>query len=220
MSEQNETLNRARILSTSALSDALDSLGVSGGLLGCSPRTGKTRMVGFAFTVQYEEFLTQPQSFQNAGNYIDDVVADQVIVINNAGRDDCTSWGGILTEVALQRKIAGTVVYGAVRDLEELQSQNYSLFSSHIFMQSGKNRVQKTAQQIPVSIGSVTVCPGDLICGDASGVLSIPRHLIDEVLSRAEAIEKTEGKILNAIRAGQALAMARKEFGYHEPWKN
>lgn len=61
----------------------------------------------------------------NAGNYIDQVPARAVIVVDNGGRLDCTSWGNILTTKAVQKKIAGSVIYGSARDITDIRQMDY-----------------------------------------------------------------------------------------------
>jgi regulator of RNase E activity RraA len=82
-------------------------------------------------------------------------------------------------------------------------------------MRTGKDRVQLDATNIPVSIGGVRVAPGDLIRGDADGVVVIPRADEERVLAAAEEIEMVEERIRTAVRGGMRLTDARKQFGYH-----
>ncbi|MDD9333923.1 MAG: hypothetical protein PV354_09760 [Bartonella sp.] len=90
---------RLLALDTAAVSDALDSLYLQAALPNIKSRLNNIKIAGPVFTVQYEKFTPQNQQFANAGNYIDDVPAGSIIVIDNNGRLDCTSWGNILTHV-------------------------------------------------------------------------------------------------------------------------
>jgi regulator of RNase E activity RraA len=204
-------------IDTASLSDALDSLGISGGLLGICPQVPGTRCAGFAYTVQYQP-VSDSQGFKNAANYIDDVPPGSIIVSSNDGRSDCTVWGDILTTVAAGKKINGTVIDGAARDLDAIQALNYPLFSRAVFMQSGKNRVQLSGTQIPVVISGVTIHSGDLIVCDGNGCVAIPRDLISEVYIRALNIDQTERRIIAAVQGGESLAEARQRHRYDQPW--
>ncbi|WP_199154432.1 RraA family protein [Chromobacterium sp. ASV23] len=204
-------------LDTASLSDALDSLGIAGGLPGLVQRVPGTRCVGFAYTVRYQP-VGDEAGFKNAANYIDQVPAGSVIVSSNAGRADCTIWGDILTHVAVRRNISGTLIDGAARDIDTINQVRYPLFSKAVFMQSGKNRVQLSATQVPVEIGGVAVHPGDLIVADASGCLVIPRAQADEVVRRAKAVEETERRIIAEVERGSTLAEARALYRYDQPW--
>ena len=85
----------------------------------------------------------------------------------------------------------------------------YPVFSKDSWMRTGKDRVQVEATQVPVNIGGVRVAPGDLVRGDADGVVVIPRELEDEVLAFAEQIQQAEDAIRQAVRDGMSLREAR-----------
>jgi regulator of RNase E activity RraA len=210
-------LQRCAALDTASLSDALDSLGIAGGLAGLQQQVPGTRCCGYAYTVQYQP-VSEQGGFRNAANYIDEVPADSVIVSCNDSRLDATVWGDILTHFASQRGIAGTLIDGVGRDLDTVTQLGYPLFSRGRFMQSGKNRVQLKAVQVPVRISGVIINPGDVIVADASGCLAIPRAQLDAVLERAEAVESTERDIILSISRGLSLAAARQLHRYDQPW--
>ncbi len=212
-------IERFKKVSTSSVSDALDSLGVVTSLIGIHPQVVGARCVGLAFTVEYMPYNTTLTEFRNASNYIDHVPVGAVIVIDNQGKDNCTVWGDILTAFAVHRGIAGTIVHGAVRDISTIRELNYPLFSSHIFMKSGKNRVTKRLVNEKITISGVEIYPNDLMVADENGCVCVPQKLINEVLVRAEQVEKTEKAIKKAILNGMTLVEARKKFAYRTPWK-
>ena len=101
-------------LPTAAISDALDKLGLPGSLHGIGPLRPGQRACGPAFTVRYEPVDDQHGT---VGDFLDDVPAGGVVVIDNDGRTDCTVWGGIMTQVAALTGVAGTVINGVCRDV-------------------------------------------------------------------------------------------------------
>lgn len=206
-------------LDTAAVSDALDSLYIMGGLLGIKPQVSGKQIAGPAFTVQYEACTPEKNRFMNAGNYIDQVPVGSIIVVDNGGRLDCTSWGNILTTKALQKQIEGSVIYGSARDIADIRQMDYPLFASNIFMVSGKNRARVKAVQCALDIHGVTVCPGDWVFGDDNGVVIIPKEQLEEVIRRAENVENTERQIISTISAGTPLDVARQQLGYDAPWE-
>jgi regulator of RNase E activity RraA len=217
---QHELRQRLEALDTPSIADAMDSLDLYGPLQGIHNQVpGQKTIAGPAFTVFYRPFERNPGEFHNAGNYIDLVGEGEVIVVDNQGRCDCTVWGDILTEVALRNRICGTVIYGAARDIGEVQRVGYPLFSAAKFMYSGKNRVRAVDNQIPIKIGDVTVRPGDWIVADSSGALVIPLAQVEEVVRRAESIENTEQKIRASVRNGMGLEQARAMHRYDRPWE-
>lgn len=83
-------------------------------------------------------------------------------------------------------------------------------------MRTGKDRVQVEATNGPVNIGDARVQPGDVLRGDADGVVVIPRAHENEVLQIAEQIDAVEDQIRHAVKEGKTLAEARRQFGYHQ----
>lgn len=205
--------DEVRSLSTAEISDALDALRLPGSVFGIRHIAGASRLMGPAFTVRLVPIsLDTPGT---VGDFIDDVPAGAVVVLDNGGRLDCTVWGGILSRVARQRGIAGTVVHGVCRDTAEADEVGYALYAAASFMRTGKDRVQVEAVNGPVSLGDVRVMPGDLVCADADGVVVVPAARREEVLAKALATRKREERILSAALAGTPLCEARQTFGYH-----
>lgn len=204
---------RAARLDTATLSDALDRLGIVGQCRAIKPRDPGFRMSGRAFTLKYGP-ASKPAG--TVGDYIDDVPEGSVLVLDNGGREDVTVWGDILTEIAHRRKLAGTVIDGINRDVSLCLELKYPVFSRDNWMRTGKDRVQVEATGVPVSIGEVRVAPGDLLRGDADGVVVLPREHEDSILDAAEKIHDAEERIRAAVRSGQRLDDARAEFRYHQ----
>lgn len=204
---------RALALDCAALSDALDRSGVAGQCYKIAPCDSKFRMAGHAYTVLYRPAGHGEEG--HVGDFIDDVAPGSVIVIDNRGRDDVGTWGNILTEMAHHRKMAGTVIDGINRDVALCRELNYPIFSRGNWMRTGKGRIQLAGLQVPVTIGGVTVHPGDLLRGDADGVVVIPKALQEQVLTFAEEITAKENAIRDGIRKGLRMDEARTQHSYH-----
>lgn len=200
------------------ISDALDSLNIEGALIDIKPVNDQSKICGYAFTVKYQKYLEKPKEFKNAANYIDQALPNSIIVIDNAGSNDITTWGNILTQVAIINKINGTVINGAARDIDYIKSVKYPLFTKNIFMRSGKNRVYLESVSCEITINNVKVKPNDIVFGDSNGVIIIPHEVAREVLQRAKNIKQTEEKIIQAIKDGAKLEDARKQHRYDQPW--
>jgi regulator of RNase E activity RraA len=205
-------LERSRKLDTATLSDALDRLGIAGQCHRIAPRSPAFRAAGRAFTVLYGP-AAKPAG--TVGDFIDDVPEGAMIVLDNGGREDVTVWGDIMTEVAHRRAIAGTVIDGINRDVQLCLDIGYPVFSRASWMRTGKDRVQVEGINVPVTIGGARVAPGDIVKGDADGVVVLPRAHEDAILDAAEDIARTEDAIRTACRTGKTLRDARREFGYH-----
>jgi len=149
------------------------------------------------------------------GDFIDRLEPGTVVVLDNGGRRDCTVWGGILSRLAAHKQIAGSVIHGVCRDTAEADEAGYPLYALGRFMRTGKDRVQVEAYEQPVMLGDVRVTHGDLLIGDADGVVVVPQRRMQEVLTKALETRVLEAQILEAALAGMPLAEARKKYGYH-----
>lgn len=205
-------LDRFRALPTSAVSDALDRLGLPGAVEGLTPINREARIAGHAVTLSY---LPVGVSGGTVGDYMDAAESGDVFVLDNRGRTDCTVWGNILTEVAKAKGISGTVIDGVNRDMNESLEIGYPIWARRTHMRTGKDRVMLQAINVPVCLDTQRVEPGDVICADGSGVVVVALSRAVEVLELAEAIEAKEEAILSAVRKGVDLTEARKQHGYH-----
>lgn len=191
----------------------MDKLGINGQCYKIAPRDVSFRLCGRAFTILYGPAGTPPGT---VGDYIDDVPPGSVIVLDNGGRDNATVWGDILTEIAHRRGIAGTVIDGICRDVALSLKLGYPVYSRGHWMRTGKDRVQVEATNVPVNIGDARVQPGDLLRGDADGVVVLPKEHENAILDTAEQIEAAENRIRDAVRSGTRLDEARKANRYHQ----
>lgn len=199
-------------LSTASVSDALDSLGLPGSLHGIGALRPGQRTAGPVFTVTYEPV---DETGGTVGDFLDDVPAGAVILIDNAGRTDCTVWGGIMSQTAHERGIAGTVINGTCRDVAVATEAGYPIWSVSRFMRTGKDRVRVAAVQTPVTIDGVLIHPGDILVADDDGAVVVPAARWDEVAGLARRIDRIEEALVDTVRGGATLAEARACHGYH-----
>jgi regulator of RNase E activity RraA len=204
---------RLAALDTSALSDALDRLGIDGQAVGVLPLDRRFALVGRAFTVR---MLPRGLSGRSVGDYIDDVSPGDVVVIDNGGRLDATVWGDILTTVAHRNGVAGTVIDGVCRDVGRSVELGYPIYSRSHTMRTGKDRVSAEAYGEPVQLAGVRVEAGDWVRGDADGVVVVPPVAVERVLAAAEEITAAEDRIRDAVAAGEPLLAARERLRYHD----
>jgi regulator of RNase E activity RraA len=210
---QNDTnVERASRLDTTALSDAMDRLGIAGQCLGIKPLDHRFRLTGRAFTLLYGPAGSPPGT---VGDYIDDVAPGQIVVLDNGGRSDATVWGDILTWVAYERRIGGTVIDGACRDTHLALQLGYPIYCRSYSMRTGKDRVQVEAVGGVVNIGEARCAAGDILRGDSDGVVVIPKEHENAILDAAEQIDAVEEAIRRAVQQGMTLRQAREQYGYH-----
>src|SRR6478735_4432163 len=209
-SEQYTNIQRASKLDTTSISDALDRFGIAGQCLNIKPLDHRFRLTGRAFTILYGPAGVPPGT---VGDYIDDVPPGSVVVLDNGGRENATVWGDILTWVAHRRGVAGTVIDGACRDTALSRELGYPIYSRSYSMRTGKDRVQVEAMGGPVNIGDARVNQGDILRGDADGVVAIPQAHEDAILTNAEQIDAAESEIRRLVNEGNTLTEARAKLG-------
>jgi len=213
MAAEDKNVQRASKLDTTSLSDSLDRLGIAGQCLNIKPLDPRFRLTGRAFTILYGPAGSPPGT---VGDYIDDVPVGGVVVLDNGGRENATVWGDILTWVANRRGIAGTVIDGACRDTHLSRELGYPIYSRSYSMRTGKDRVQVEAMGGTVNIGDARVQQGDILRGDADGVVALPKEHEEAVLAAAEQIDAAEQQIRAMVNDGHTLTEARAKLGYHK----
>jgi len=211
--KNDKNVERAAKLDTTAISDAMDRLGIAGQCLNIKPLDPRFRLTGRAFTILYGPAGTPPGT---VGDYIEDVPPGGVVVLDNGGRENATVWGDILTWVATRRGVAGTVIDGACRDTHLARELGYPIYSRSYSMRTGKDRIQVEAMGGTVNIGDARVSQGDILRGDADGVVAIPQAHEDAILTNAEQIDAAESEIRRLVTEGNTLTEARATLGYHK----
>jgi len=199
---------------TSIISDALDRLGIRGGCEGIRAVVEGVKMAGPALTVY--RLPVDPVNPRKGGVDLNKYAKPgDVIVIDNGGRTDCTVWGDILAMAAIDLNLAGTVIDGCCRDVDSIRKIKYPVFSVGVFMMTGKDRSQLEAVNVSVAIRNVRVNPGDIVVGDDSGVVIVPRAKAEQVLQSVQEIADKENLIKNNVK-DLGLTEAREKFGYFD----
>ena len=207
-----QIVERFKKLDTTCVSDAMDKIGIECSVYGVKPIQRGEKICGRAFTVHYVPCGAVKGT---VGDFLDDVAPGQVIVIDNAGRDNCTVWGDIMAKTAKKYGIAGTVIDGVCRDIPAVLECQYPIFSKGYYMRTGKDRVYVDAVNVPVTLSDIQVCPGDIVIGDDTGVVVVPQSRAEEVAEIAENIDRKEQEILALVAKGYKLKEARAMTGYH-----
>jgi regulator of RNase E activity RraA len=155
------------------------------------------------------EDLDQISAFDNPEHpqrkAIESVPPGGVLVIDCRGEKRVASGGEILTTRLKVRGAAGLVSDGPVRDSGEIARLDFPVYCAG--GSAPLNLIQHHAidLDVPIGCGGVAVYPGDVVVGDAEGVVVVPRALADEVAADAHEQEKLEAFSLERIRNGAAL---------------
>ena len=200
------TTERLARLDSCALSDALDRLGLSGAVSGIRPVTGLHRIAGRVVTVKLVAASGQAMKQHLATAAIEASGPGDVLVIEHRSRDDCAGWGGILSRAARARRIEGTVVDGAVRDVDESREIGYPVFARGAVPTTARGRVVEQGWNLPIEVSGVTVYPGDFVIADGSGVVVVAKSRFEEVLAAAEEIAARERAMAEAVESGMPVS--------------
>jgi len=182
-------------VSTSNISDALHRKGAMKGI----HQLVRGKIVGKAVTVQ-----SFAGDWAKTVEAIDEAKEGDVIVIYNESKD-IACWGGLATLSSLNKGIAGVVIEGAVRDIDEVEKLGLPIYTSNTVPNAGdpKGFGEMNAE---ITCGGQTVKPGDYIVGDESGVVVVPKERAYEIARRAKEVYKTEKRIFDEIRRGGTLS--------------
>jgi 4-hydroxy-4-methyl-2-oxoglutarate aldolase len=127
-----------------------------------------------------------------------------VLVVYASGHYESGYWGEIMSTAAAAARLGGLVIDACVRDGALLEGIGFPVFSRGLCIRgTGKDFGATGWLNQPIMIDDVLVSPGDLVVGDADGVVSIPRQDAGTVLDASEAREATEQKILTRLHAGE-----------------
>lgn len=106
----------------------------------------------------------------------------QILVVDAGGFEDTAIWGGIMTRAALQQKIGGLVVDGAVRDVAEIREFGFATFARAI-VPAGPHKGFGGIIDGPIACAGCPVKSGDMVIGDDDGVCVVPLERADEILA-------------------------------------
>jgi len=205
-----EIVTRLARLDCCAVSDAMDKLGITGRVAsGLEQRATTQRIAGRVVTYRLVPVADAPPPTNPPRHLgttaIDSASPGDVIVVEQRTGIDAGSWGGILTLGAKVRGIAGVIVDGPVRDIDEARAYGFPVYCSTLTARTARGRVAEIECNGPVSIRGVSVTPGDYVIADASGVAFVARDDVERVLEAAEAIAARESAMAKALLAGQAI---------------
>jgi len=125
----------------------------------------------------------------------------EVMIIDARGSENVAIWGGIMTEAALYRGIAGIVVDGAIRDVSDLRALGFPAYSSSV-VPAGPHKGFGGVIDGTISVGDCPVSPGDLIIGDDDGVAVVPLTSQERLLKASLAKIAQEEETIAGIRNG------------------
>lgn len=128
----------------------------------------------------------------------------QVLVLTNGGSPQGALWGDVACGFAVKKGLGGAVIHGATRDTDAIRALGFPVWTTAISVEHPEKR-GPGAVNVPVVVDGVLVEPGDVIVGDADGVLVIPRALLEATVAKAELRAEAEKVFRMRIAAGETL---------------
>ena len=173
---------------------------------------GLPNMVGEAFTLRYipaREDLNLLSVFQDRAHpqrkAVEDCPPGAVLVIDSRRDARAASAGAILVTRLMVRGVAGVVTDGGFRDSPEIARLPFPAYHHRPSAPTNLTLHQAIDIDVPIGCGEVAVWPGDVVLGDAEGVVVIPAHLADEVASEALEMTAFEDFVTERVQAGQSI---------------
>jgi 4-hydroxy-4-methyl-2-oxoglutarate aldolase len=205
----NDFAARLGKLDCCAVSDAMDKLGLPGCVTGLPPLTVLRRLAGRVRTVKLVAKEAAPPASgppRHLGTTaIEATAPGEIIVVEQRSGIDAGSWGGILSQGAKLRGVAGVIADGPVRDVDEARELDFPIYGRRPTARTARNRIVEVGTDVPVTIGDVAVSPGDYAVADGSAVVFVRAADIARLLEAAEAIVRREAAMGEALRAGKPI---------------
>ncbi|WP_088343695.1 MULTISPECIES: RraA family protein [Rhodomicrobium] len=205
-------------LYVAVLSDVLDELGYRGQALPSRIRPLDDTLVlaGHARTGLYRDVYhiapgENPYALEIA--LIDSLKAGEVAVLGCGNTGRIAPWGELLSTAARARGAGGCLTDGLVRDTRAIRAMGFPVFHGGIGPLDSKGRGVVAAIDVPIECAGVPVESGDLVVGDADGIVIVPRAIQEEVIARALAKVEGENATRAALERGDSLADVFERFG-------
>ncbi len=155
------------------------------------------KLIGIARTVHCKgDFLSVIKALHDAGE-------DEVLVIDAEGVK-CAVAGELFTTEAHRKKLAGIIIDGGFRDVQQVRAINFPVYARYITPMSGTTEKIYSTQET-IKCGGVYISPGDIIFGDDDGIVVMSREEVLKILDTAETIQQTEEKALLKMKENESL---------------
>jgi len=201
-----EFVARLQKLDSCAVSDALDKLGLKGSVTGIHRFTTDQRIAGRVLTVKLDRAAGRTNTRHLCTAAIEASGPGDIIVVEQSTGLDAASWGGNLAIGAQMRGVAGVIVEGPARDIDDCRKLDFPVFARTHTARTARGRIVEVATGEPIMVGDVVVTPGDYVVADGSAVVFIAQSDIARVLETSEAIAAREEAMAQALREGVPIS--------------
>jgi 4-hydroxy-4-methyl-2-oxoglutarate aldolase len=215
----NDFVARLGRVDSCAVSDALDKLGLKGAVTGLHRFSTERQIAGRIVTVKLARDEGRPDLHPNAGaapdraaprhlgtTAVEAAQPGDVIVIEQRTGIDAAGWGGNLSLGAKLRGVAGVIVDGPTRDVDQGRLYDFPVFAREHTSRTARGRIVEAGTNVPVAVGDVLVSPGDYVIADGSAVVFVTQGDIERVLQIAEAVAKRERAMVDSLLDGTPIS--------------
>ena len=209
-----ETRDRLSRASTASIATQLYKRGLRNQFIqGVRPVSDKeATMVGQAFTLRYiaaREDRNPLEVFRNPDHpqrvAVETCPPGQVLVMDARGDASAATAGSILVTRLAVRGCAGVVSDGGFRDAKGIGALDMPAYCARPSAPTNLTKHEALDINVPITCGGAPVFPGDVLVGDADGVMVIPAHLADEIAEACAAMESFEAFVLEEVLAGASI---------------
>lgn len=209
-----DTLTQLAHASTASVATLLFKRGYHNGYVqGALPLNPEVKtMVGPAYTLRYIptrpdtdplDAFREPDHPQRVA--VEDCPEGSVLVMDCRQDASAASAGSILLTRCQMRGVAGVVSDGGIRDAKGAAALHMPVFAAKPSAPTNLTKHHAVDIGLPIACGGVAVYPGDILLGDADGVMVIPRHLADEIANETVEMELFEEFVLEQVTAGASI---------------
>ncbi len=203
-------------LYAAVISDALDAAGYRHQVLRHTlrPLLPETVVVGRAMPVLCLDVYEIPdEPYQQEIAAVDSLKQDDVLVCSTNGSTRICFWGELLSTAASARGARGAIIDGFIRDVRRIMGMRFPIFTTGLSPVDSNGRGEVVAYNVPIECGGVTVNPGDIVFGDADGVVIIPQSIEKTVIEAALEKVQGENQTREALREGVTLREVYDKYG-------
>ncbi len=216
MIESNETeiISALQQSTTASVSDAIDDIIGQRGFMRHDMRPlFKMKIVGRAATVQLKPALRPGDGINYGLKALDEAAPGSVMVYVLEDGLEIAGIGELMATTAQVRGLAGAVIDGAARDVDEITRMGFPVFCRGISPASIIGRHISVAAQVPVMCAGILVRPGDYVMGDMDGVVVVPLEHVQRITELALEFDAKELKMREMIRETKSIRKAMETYG-------
>jgi regulator of RNase E activity RraA len=212
---KDERLDFLETLFTPLVSDVMDRLGITGYVLDRKIQSifpdPHLKVAGYAFPCRVmptEDYI----EIEKLLEMVDNIPQDSFILVAADNDIDAALWGGLMSTRAKARGARAAVVNGGVRDVEQIAGLGFPVFGEYRCIKDIRRRGFMAEYNVPVTLNGLTIKSGDILFGDANGVIVIPSEFQEKIFSELHSSFQGEQKTSSGLLSGKSAQELFREF--------